>query len=284
MSTNGTNSSFEPLHKAHSIEQVSLAVVFAKEIGDEELRAARKALGKPDELPGYSEMRGMSFAFSAGAVASAGAQVSGPAIGSAPSGHVFTRVRPDGTVESQLQVQKLAIAFLTSSYTRWTDLSAQTRRYIDHLLPIYAAGCEVAQVQLAYSDKFLSTSTPETSTPGRILREGSPYLAHTVFRAQNLWHCHTGTFERVGETVKRLRNVQVEFVTETREDQERGVLAIRTTLADMYNQPGFKQSQFKPESAAQHVCETLEELHAIDKEILRDILTDEMARRIALDA
>jgi uncharacterized protein (TIGR04255 family) len=284
MSTNGTNSSFEPLHKAHSIEQVSLAVVFANEIGDEELKAARKALGKPDELPGHSEMRGMSFAFSAGTAASAGAQVSGPAVGPAPSGYLFTRMRPDGTVESQLQVQKLAIAFITSSYTRWTDLSAQTRKYIDALLPIYAAGSEIAQVQLAYSDKFLSASAPQSSTPARILREGSRYLAPTVFRAQNLWHCHTGTFERVSETVKRLRNVQVEFVSETRDEQERGVLAIRTTLADMYNQPDYKQSLFKPESAAQRVYETLQELHTIDKEILRDILTDEMARRIALEA
>lgn len=275
--SNSTNvHEFEPIHKAHAIEQVSLGVSFDQELDDDGLKAAKDAIGNPEELPGRAEMRGFSLMI--------GAPTSMSPVAPSVAGHGFTKTRGDGTIESELQIQKSVIIFRTTAYTRWANLWTQAKTYFDAVLSIYLSKVRVTQVNLGYVDKFVATTAPDLCHPQEILRENSPHLTPGVLRSQNLWHCHTGAFDRVDEYVKRLTNVQVEYVSERRNEQDRGVVVIRTVLMDMYNQPGYTPFQLQPEATVHSVYVAFERLHALGKGVLRNIITDEMARRIALEA
>ena len=91
-------------------------------------------------------------------------------------------------------------------------------------------------------------------------------------------------FLRADDRTKRLLNVNVdcldEFVPQTNEN--RRVVAITTVLTDMLDQPGFASSDVTEVTAMTELEDRMQTLHILDKDILANIICDEMVRRIAL--
>src|SRR4051812_40673272 len=105
---------FEPLHKGHSIEQCAIGLAFDGGLTDESLKAAREAIGDPKDLPGRTEIRGLSIQILQGGP--------GPSRPTPVTGYSFTRSRADGVVEAELTLQRNVLAFRTMSYSRWANL------------------------------------------------------------------------------------------------------------------------------------------------------------------
>lgn len=264
---------FEPVHSAHAIDQVAMAVNFDRDLTDEALRAAREVIGKPEELPGRTELRGLSFQIGPTPTASR----------SVIAGYGFTKVLPDGFLESELHIQRSAVTFRTLFYTRWANIWGQAKRYFDAVLPVYLqSGSRLSQVSLNYVDKFISPALVEECRPGDILKRDSPFLCSNIFGSNDLWHCHSGRFERRDNRTKRLVTVNVDFISETVREQDRRAVSIASVIADLFNQATYEPLDLDPKDAARTIDACFQGLHAADKEVLRSIITDEMSRRIAL--
>ena len=268
---------FEPIHKAHAIDQVAVAVIFDRQLDDDALRAAKEVIGKPEELPGRTELRGVSIQI--------GSTSPTPAVPTLPAvaGYGFTKVQPDGFLETELHIQRSAITFRTLFYTRWANVWGQAKRYIDAVLPLYLqSGARLNQVSLNYVDKFVSSALVEECRPTEILKKDSPFLCSNIFGSNDLWHCHSGRFERRNDTTKRLITVNVDFISETIHEQDRRTVVIASVIADLFNQATYSPFDLDPNDAPRTIDACFQGLHEADKDVLRSIISDDMSRRIAL--
>jgi hypothetical protein len=103
-----------------------------------------------------------------------------------------------------------------------------------------------------------------------------------VFETREFWHSHTGKFIRASGNVKRLLNVNVDYLEETTAKGSRRVVSITTVLTDMLNQPNYSPTKINSKDALDFVDNSMEDLHVFGKEVLREIICPEMSKRIAL--
>jgi len=276
MSSNGDQKKgFEPLHKGHAIEQVIISVVMDSEIPEGTLTEIKQTIGTPEELPAYAELAAVSFAVGPGLPASA-------ALAPSTTGHLFRKVRPDGITENELKAHRNTLSFRTTLYTRWNVLWSLAKTYIEKLLPYYARHGRVAQLSLNYIDKFIWYGAKDQYDITQVLRRDSPYLAGHIFETKDLWHIHTGRFMLADDATKRLINVNSDYLDERRQGETRRTISIRTALIDSFNQAGFNEFNLVNQQLIDSVDKHFQELHELDKVILKSILTADTARRIAL--
>lgn len=267
---------FEPLHKAHAIEQVAFGINFEKSIDNDALKAVRDALGELKELPAKAELRSLSIGIGPSG------PLPSPQLGSKVGGYSFKRIAPDGTEEAELQLQRNSIAFRTTRYTRWDDVWNQAKVYFNAMLPIYCDKVRIFQLSLNYVDKFVCEADLNDVRVADILQGNSPYLAPRVLLINDLWHSHSGTFSKVNASTKRLINVNVDFITEAMGEKSRATLGITSILTNMFNQPGYEAFEVSAQDAGGIVERQFHELHDLDKEVLSSIISANMAKRIAL--
>lgn len=266
------NGRFEPLHEAHAIEQVMFVVQVDRPLDDTNIAAIyRVAEQFQPELPGRAEIQGLALTI--------GSRGSSRPIS---AGRVFSRTRPDGTIESELRVERDSVTFRTTIYTRWSAIWAQARRYFDTIIPMYASHASIGGISINFVDKFLWVGTAAECRPNLLLRPGSIYLCPHVYNVQDLWHSHTGAFLRVSNETKRLLNINVDYLDENRPNGIQRVVAITTVLSDLMNQPGYAPSQVAANAAVEFLDSHMRQLHDFGKEVFGKIINDDMCRRIAL--
>lgn len=268
---------FEPIHAAHAIEQVVFVLRFESPLEEEvftQVREATKQFETESDMPRRVKIQGISFA-----IPSAGQPPSFP---SQISGSMLQRMRADGSIEKELRVEPNSISFMSSLYTRWDAAWLQARSYFEVLAPIYAHHTKIIGVGLNYLDKFKWAGDKSECRADALLRVDSDYLCAHIFKAKDFWHSHTGAFIRADEQTKRLLNVNVDYLDETRADDVHRVVSVTTVLTDMMNQPDYESLEISEENIVQFLDDHMKELHVLGKEIFSNIINDEMSKRIAL--
>ncbi len=269
------SSHFEPIHAAHAIEQVVFVLQFIEPLDDASFSTVREVAGqfKISDLPGQAEIQAFSFTL--------GSSMRNPPP-SLGGGFILHRFGPDGTIENELRVERTSVTFRTTIYTRWDAVWARASKYFKVLVPIYAAQARLAAVSLNYIDKFAWVGNRSESSPNFLLQPGSKYLCRHVFEAEDLWHSHTGAYIKVDENTKRLLNINVDSLDENMPDGLRRVVAITTVISDLLDQPEFEPYVVEEENIIQFINVHMEGLHVFGKDVLGNIINEEMSRRIAL--
>jgi uncharacterized protein (TIGR04255 family) len=268
---------FEPIHDAHAIEQVQIAINFAQPLDDGLFGRVRLAMAAfKAELPGGSELQSIAIAFgqTPGFFAGPSGQIS--------KGFLMQRMAPNGAIEAEVRIEANSITFRTTLYSRWNAVWGQFGKYLKSIVGIYAGNSSVMQVSLSFVDKFVWVGEHATCQPKVLLRPNSLYLCPYVYESPDLWHSHTGAFLRVDEHTKRLLNVNVDYLDEQMVEQPRRVINISTVLTDMLNQPGFTPHNLAPIEAFDKLQERLVQLHEQSKHFFGAVISDEMCKRIAL--
>lgn len=264
---------FEPLHKAHSIEQVIFIVRFEQDIPQEKLQALKTILGKDHALPNRTPIRTVTFPIGVAAA---------PDV-SPLAGYVYSRTSEDDRTEEELRLELSSITFKTFLYTRWEENWSQVRTYLEKLLPVYMEGTGVKEVSLLYADQFIWNGEMEQADPaGKLLRASSPYLVPSVYNVPDLWHSHTGAFLRADHVTKRLQLVEVDFVDLTKDSKPNRAVVVKTAITDTFNAPGYERSSLEKNAALEFINVHMNQLHCLNKKILHSIVNDEMCERIAL--
>lgn len=274
--TSNVGDQFAPVHAAHAIEQVVFTIQVDTPLSDEQLKQAKeiaRQFKNDDDMPGLSDMRGMSFMFG---------QFGTPPVPEMMAGFVLNRMGPSGVVEKELRVERNALSFMTTRYSRWATILSTAWRYIEAFLPIYIERSKLTGVGLNYLDKFIWGGDATTCNIQRLFREESKYLSAHVFEAEDLWHCHTGAFIRPEAHVKRLLNINVNALDENQDNASRRVITILTVLTDLLNQPGYDETTLNGQSVGAFVTDRLSTIHEASKLVLMDLLRNEMSKRISL--
>jgi len=267
---------FEPIHAAHAIEQVVFVLQFDDALNDAsflEVREAARQFKTPEDLPGQAEIQGFSIAI-------------GSPMATPPSslgvGIVLHRIGPDGSVENELRVERTSISFRTSLYSRWDAVWSRATKYFQALVPIYARQARLIGISLNFVDKFAWAGGLNECRPGLLLQAKSKYLCGHIFEAKDLWHSHTGAFIEIDKNTKRLLNINVDYLDENRPEGLRRIVAITTVMTDLLDQPGYEPYAMEDKDIIGFVDAHMEGLHVFGKEVLGNIINDEMSRRIAL--
>lgn len=266
---------FEPIHSAHAIEQVAFVIQFNGAITDETLLRISRATAQfnnDDDLPGYIEIQGVNFVI--------GANVP-QQTNNSPSGFIRRSVARDGSLECELRIERNLITFVSTKYSRWNEVWQRVSRYLDLLLPIYFEQLSLSAVGLNYLDKFSWNGDLNKFNAASLLNRNSKYISSHIFDTAEYWHCHTGVFIRSDEQTKRLLNINIDHVDESRPDGIKRIVAITTTVTDQFNQPGYQQFAIGNHTIAM-VGTHMQNIHDFGKSVLGDLLAKNMSDRIAL--
>lgn len=268
------NGHFDPIHKAHSIEQVLFVVQMERPLNDEELSGIRQKAQQfitSGDLPAISENQGFIF------------MGFNPNPTPIQNGFVLSRILPNGTVEKELRIERNSITFRSLDYLRWDNFWTQVKTYFEQIVPVlFSTENKITGISLNVIDKFVWSGESEKCNAGSLLRSESDYLCPNIFKANDLWHNHTGAFIRVDNKTKRLLNVNVDSLDESQSNGSRRVVVIATVLTDLLNQLGYESFDLNSTNAMTEIEAKLLELHAFSKEVFGNIINEKMSKRIAL--
>jgi uncharacterized protein (TIGR04255 family) len=269
---------FEPIHDAHAIEQMALALQVRMPLDDSHLQIARKQLDKfASELPAAVDLQYIQIGIGVmGPVGGGGA-------GTVP-GRSRTKIRPDGSVEHELRVDRTSIAYRTTAYSRWEAVWDQLWPLFGALIDTYLESNLVASIALTFQDKFFWTgTTPAHGIPDHLLRANSPYIAPVVFRSLDAWHNHYGAFVRIDQKTKRLVNLNCDCLDESRDEGPRRIVTVTTALTDMLNQAEYEETQFTSVADGIGYFQShVNQMHADCKSVFADVINDNICKRIGL--
>jgi uncharacterized protein (TIGR04255 family) len=267
---------FEPVHSAHAIEQVVVFCRFDKMLDDVQFSKIRSDSEVfKEELPGKHELQMFTVNFSVpGQFAPQNAQA---------SGFMMSRTAPDSSVERELRVERNALTLRTTVYKRWANFLSDVDKYLASLMPSYvSAGARIASIGLSVVDKFVWNSATAIPTPDKLLRRDSRYLSPHLINAPDLWHCHTGIFDFIGSDTKRLLNINVDCLNESPAGASRRAIVMTKIVTDFFNQQGLKDTIVDDTNVGPLIRQKMTDLHNSEKAILADLISDQMASRIAL--
>jgi uncharacterized protein (TIGR04255 family) len=282
MSTTAVQDEFRPVHDAHSIEQVAVTIQFSTPLADDAIRAVSEAINRfSNVLPNRNDIRGMGFQIGPNGVT----PITTP-MGDQPSGIIRSLADARGVQIKELHVDRQNLIFRSQAYTRWDAFWEEAKEYSSEVLR-HLNGNVVTSYGLTYIDKFLWMGRPERCVPTDLLRENSPFIASKSLHAHDLWHCHSGAFTRMSDTIKRLEVVDLDCVDESdvREGEvptTRRAIRIAMNVVDVYNQVGYAPHAVSGVDSLGELDLRFNELHARQKRIIGEILNDQSATRIGL--
>lgn len=280
-STSSQPGQFEPIHNAHAIEQVMFTVQVSDALDDEQLSEIEQLCSTFTELPAKQALAGVFVGVGSGPFPFS---MGGPNFPNTVSGYTLQNILPNGTVESELRVDRWSVMFRTVTYTRWQAVWERARKYFGAALPIYAQNAQFTAIGLNYIDKFIWNGAPELCRARSLLRSGSPYFSPHLLDVDDLWHSYTGAFLRPDDATKRLLNVNIDCLDEAVQGGGRRVVVITTALTDMLNQAGFDATAITVENVLPFVESRLGDMHVLEKNTLNAIINDKMNQRIGLEA
>jgi hypothetical protein len=280
----GMTDGWVPIHDNHAIDVMAASVAFSEPIPDRLLKSVLKASEGVAIAVGLKSRhlaRGVQFTVGPAGVAP---------IGSPPVvGYVFNaimpgsdEVGPSSRISEQLRVEQAQIAYRTWNYVSW---SWQIERMKALMLPALAAvqdAVSFSAMRLEYLDRFRFAGIANEADFTTLIRRNSPLVAPHIFSRSDLWHSYTGAFLPSKDTRKRLQQVHIDVVDDPAEVIS-GIPQVRwanimTAREDRIRSEGI-------DDPAQNPDLTLEEFsgyHLELKEMLAEVITDDLAQRIYL--
>jgi uncharacterized protein (TIGR04255 family) len=254
---------FRPLNEDHAIESVKFSVAFSTGILSQSIMAVEQGHNLwLDSLPARS-------------IADVSSESNGRSA-NAP-GVSFSFLRPDGSPSWSMAVAVNRIDIECSLYSRWERVWTEAKGYFVKAIEILSKAqpsLGIGAVELTVKDVFVAT---ERDYPLNQLLKPSVRLPEFIFEAGQAWHANSGWFE-VNGMQRTLHNLNCDA---TPNDD-------LTIINISHYQQGLMASPINISAKQAQLFETLEQrmstLHKANKQLMIDILKDDMAGRIGLGA
>lgn len=276
---------FRPLHEAHAIETVIVNIPFTSPVHDAAFSDALSALGVvAGSFPGRNEFRGASMPFGGGQILF-GNQPSSSLL---PDGVSYFRTDTRGVQIEELRLDRHSLLYATQDYLGWEKFIAAVVKYLypvlrpihDQCSPLIFHGSN-----LTYIDKFNFQGELNEFNSSLLLKQNSKYLAQFIEDSNDLWHCHVGKFIRQESGVKRLKSVRLDCLDENIQTFNSPlpavsrVVRLESTVSDIFDVVENSQPQV---SFINSIFDRYQNLHLQHKEMLTDILSDTILRKIGM--
>lgn len=261
-----------PFAGSHAIQSAVFAFEWAEMLTPSMLAGVReRAMKLKHDFPaGIQDQKALTVNFTPGAP-----QVQTEEV----SGFMLSRVSSAlGGVARTITVGLHQCLIQVSDYLSWSTAKADVDRYLEVLLPAITQHRQVTVIGLQYLDIFNWRGNPAELPTAAIFRKDTKYLASNVFSVNELWHNHHGYFESHAEPqeCRQLDNINVSRV------ENAGVHSIQILTS---HRAQFRAAIWDYSLTAESlITRTLVRMHDRNKEILRDLLSDEVLEIIKLKA
>lgn len=253
---------FRPLNEDHAIQSVKFSVLLTGGIAHGSILTIEQNHNRwRDNLPART-------------IADVEIESNGRT-GKAP-GVIFAFVRPDGSPSWSLSVAANRIDIECNLYSRWERVWHSAKEYFVKILEILStcqAELEIAGIELTVKDVFVVDRNAYSLDH---LLNHSSRLPSYIFSAGQAWHANCGWFQDEEPPNRTLHHLNCD----TAADQDLTFVNI-SHYQQRSLMPSQKKSDEKPDKSAL-LDRYMRELHLSNKQLLSDLLADQMAERINL--
>ena len=272
---------FEPVNKAHAIVEMVLFCHFEPEFDESAISSLMELEDDlKEELPRFRQVHGNYTEI----------DLSGQGLKSYQTRLVGIEMRKagsEGSAEWLLRTDPFSVSVHCLDYTRWEEVGAKALDFLRRALhKIGATQSTPTALGLKYIDRFSYGGTEDRYDPALLFRRDTTLLHQRAFTSGMRWHCHSGWFEPLDNLPEELEclnqvNIDAAFLTVS------GARRHMTTIDHNAVVKGRHQENLADFLASNEDEHTLlhrltETLHLVNKRVLMDLLTDEMAMRIHL--
>jgi len=267
---------YSPISGRHAVDQAVVGIRFHRQADDTIFRAAvelAQGLAKEYNLPGRVQLDPIALTFGKQVISHgfAGEAMLSP-------GLVFQRVQPSGAMAEELTLERGAVTYRTHSYLRWKDVMHLLEGIVCPVASALSSGNAegVSVIELRCIDKFTSESSARLKL-NRLIRRDSPFVPSIFLEKQEMLHFHTGWFENETDESRVLINLNIDVVDNPDGNRTATILQV---ISKQYSENG---AAFNPNLGFdENIITNFNVLHAEDKHLLKNLITDELQGAINL--
>jgi uncharacterized protein (TIGR04255 family) len=189
-----------------------------------------------------------------------------------------------GVLKWLVRIAPHGISIHCLDYSRWDSVWAKAQQTLQRVFAkLGPSGSVLSGIGLKYVDRFVYEGSEQDFDAKMLIKDSSPYITPKSLNAGMQWHTHSGWFQsmdnefppvltqlNIDAVLMRQDNVPVHFTTI---DQTHIVRSLKAE-----DVPSLTKA-LQPNSS---VSRLLLDLHTLNKEILVDLLTPAMCKRINL--
>jgi len=197
----------------------------------------------------------------------------------------FAFLRPDGTPAWLLAVVGQQLIIQCNRYTRWRSVSETAFKLFKKLLPIFEEeipDCAVISLVLAMQDDFF-WSEEESQYDLSLLFQDCDLISRKIMSSGSVWHSRTAWFEAQSDDVTTLIHVNVGGTRDDEMAEQKG-LACHVSIENLQDRrfrDGRKLTDIRT-NFSEELAGAYEALHKSNKEILQELLTQQVTEEIGL--
>jgi hypothetical protein len=194
----------------------------------------------------------------------------------------YESLMKDGRVEFGLRFEEGRILFLVGNYTNWKEIWPRAKRHLEQALALVSSSNSIISFAAEYSDLFRASGSYLAFDANEVFRSGSDFIPPHIFKRKENFHFYTGFFETVNGPAQH--RVLTRINTDLRDNQDEMARDLSIVLFHQlapYREPWAAETGL-PREVLDRGLENFVDLHEIDKAVLKEVLNDNMSRKIGL--
>ena len=179
----------------------------------------------------------------------------------------------------ELEINKNAIIATCHKYTRWNPVFDQTKVYLKEIIRATGQDINIRGLTLEYIDEFTVLNNLNNSWKEELFLMETKYLPKHIFELSDPWHSHHGFFISGEKSLNNriLINLNIEYIVS---NQNMYRLIIRSQHRSLMENTLL----FNSENIDSLINDAMVENHEINKDLLRDLLSESALQAINLGA
>ena len=277
----GIMAEYLPFQNKHSIQEAQIGIQFLGQFDRQSIETTRGlAQAELSEmLPRTGEVRGGSLRIDM-------TDPTSPSpLGSMQSdlvGFLFSKVQGNGQAARVLQLADNALSISFLDYDSWRAARIDALRYLRPVLTSLPLNQNPAVAfSLRFIDRYTFSGNPGDARADLLFVKETPYIAPQTFAAGPTWHCNTGWFdtqiEEENDRILHNLNVASSLV-----DLSSTVTINHHTIRYLSSPRHSAEVMLESDNRAISMVDALDDLHELNKNILKNLLVPEMLTRIGV--
>ena len=194
----------------------------------------------------------------------------------------YEALQKDGTVETGISFDGHNIILAIGKYDTWEKEWPAACMILEQALQLKPENAMIMSLAIEYFDLFEAKGGYDDFVPEGFLRKDSKYVPPYIFYEKENWHFHTGYFERHENPAPH--RVLHRINADLKDNDENSTRELALTLFHQISPtrtPWVSENPLADEIVTRGV-QNFPNLHEIGKTVLRNVLNDDMCKKIGL--
>ena len=278
-------SSFQPINEAHAITEMAVFIQVEPNMDKAVLEKFETFYNEfQKELPDKRELKTIEGQMAVGDDGPKGE------FKETKIGFELRSFGLNGSVSWLVRVSNNTISIHCLDYLRWEPFLERTSKYLKKAFEILnGQGIGMSVVGLKCTDVFTYNGSDVAYDAKEMFRDDCPYIASKLLSSGELWHNHTGWFVEANDVISDIDKADCVILNQIKVDSAYNTVKGKRTLTakidhNQIYQTNDENSLIDSSNAfdVSWVELLLNGLHVENKNVLQNLLVDEMQERINL--